>query len=291
MKAADLARDIARRAHRLKSAAFLPDETISVNGGSIECYVIHYSEKDFKTLRNDDLKQDDTLWIDKSRKLVIKTLSRMETYILTEAHGHIPIHTETTVIYPVVELDKPEPVSSFTFVVPSDAKLVAEFPNYFLTAAGHQGVDLAGKPVPEFQLKSSDGKITPLSSFRGKPVFLEFWATWCSPCVDLMPELTKLYLETASKGLVWMSVDSDEDSADAAKFISEEHIPWPNYHDGNGSLGKAFQREGIPLGVLVDADGKVTFYKSGYEISDLRAAIAKLGPEFSSVDLANPGSK
>jgi len=288
--AVDLASIMAGRAHRLKSAAFLADETISLDGKSSECYVIRYSDKDFKT-RRDDLKEEMTIWIEKSRKVVLKTTNQMEAYILTESHGHIPIHEETTAIYRVVELDQQEPASSFTFVAPSDAKLVGEFPNYFLNASRHRAGDLAGKPAPELQLKSSGGKIIQLTSFRGKPVFLEFWATWCGPCVELMPELTKLYAETANKGLVWISVDSDEDSADAAKFISDQHIPWRNYHDEDGSLGKAFQREGIPLGVLIDADGKVAFYESGYEISELRSAIAKLGPQFSTLAQSSPSSK
>lgn len=147
-------------------------------------------------------------------------------------------------------------------------------------------LELEGKPAPELRLKSEDGRITTLSSYRGKPVFIEFWATWCEPCVDLTTDLMKLYGETEGKGLVWISIDNDEDARLASKFMSSEHVPWPNYHDENGSMGEAFHREGIPLGVLIGADGKVIFCESGYEISELRAAIAKLGPQFSSA--ANP---
>lgn len=68
-----------------------------------------------------------------------------------------------------------------------------------------------------------------------------------------------------------------------AAFLSREHGSWPNFHDEDDVYGKAFHRVGIPLGVLVDAEGKITFYKSGYGIAELRAAIAKLGPEFSAV--------
>lgn len=60
---------------------------------------------------------------------------------------------------------------------------------------------------------------------------------------------------------------------DGGKFLYKsaatelgEHIPWPNYHDEDGSVGKTFHREDIPLGVLIDAGGKVMFYGSGYEI-------------------------
>lgn len=291
MMAAELFHETASRAHRLKSATFLPDETISVNGNRVECYVVHYSDQDFKTRRN-DLKEDETLWIDKSRRVVIKTLRHMETYMrIPGSQGHIPLHEETTVVYSVVALNQQEPANSFSFATPEDAKLIAEFPNPFAKGPRLEDVDLTGNPAPELRLRSADGKITTLSSLRGQPAFIEFWATWCGPCVDLMPDLTKLYAEVKGKGLVWMSVDNDEDSGDAAAFLSGEHISWPNYHDEDGSLGKAFQRRGIPLGVLIDAEGTITFYKSGYEISDLRAAIAKLGPQFSSVAAASASSK
>ena len=277
---------LAHNADSVKSAAFLPDESIPLNGKKVDCYVVHYVDDSV----DGDVRFEWTVWIDKSRKVVVKTFSHGETYVLTMAHGHIPRHMEITVTYPVVELD-PEPASLFSFVVPADAKLVPEFPNSFAKKPeSDAALDLVGMPAPELQLAASDGKLTPLSSFHGKPVFVEFWATWCGPCVDLMPALMKLYAETSDKGLVWVSIDSDEDASAVAAFLSREHVAWPNYHDQNGSFGKAFHRNGIPLGVLVDADGKITFYKTGYGITDLRAAIAKLRPEFSSVGSPNTAS-
>jgi thiol-disulfide isomerase/thioredoxin len=235
MTAAEIKDEMAGRAHRLKSATLLRDETIAVDGKSVECYVVRYSDKDFKTRRN-DLTENTTLWIEKSRMVVRKSLSRMDTYLLTGSRGLIPIREETTVVYPLVELDQSEPASSFSFIAPPDAKLVSEFPNPFGSGSQPETSDLLGKPAPELRLPSPEGKITSLSSFRGKPVFLEFWATWCAPCVDLIPELRKLYTETESKGLIWISVDDDEDADDAVKFISREKILWPNYHDADGSL-------------------------------------------------------
>jgi thiol-disulfide isomerase/thioredoxin/outer membrane lipoprotein-sorting protein len=273
-----LVTQIAHRADRLTSAAFLPDETISINGKNIECYVARYIDEPAQK----DLKFEWTVWIDKSRKVVVKTVKRGNSYVFTMARGRIPRVIETTVTYTVVGLDQPEPEGSFRFVPPAEAKLVSEFPNDF-ERSSTTVVDLTGKPAPDIQFESSDGKIIPLSSYRGKPVFMEFWATWCGPCVDLMPGLSKLYAETNSKGLVWISIDDDENGKAVAAFLAREHISWPNYHDEYNSFGKAFRRVGIPLGVLVDADGKITFYKSGYGIGDLRAAIAKLGPEFGSV--------
>jgi thiol-disulfide isomerase/thioredoxin len=288
LTATDLASNMARRALRLRSARFLPDENdlsrwqkCGMLCSSLLRPRLYYEDHSARSPGRGD-------GIEKSRKVLLKTLSRTDTYSLP---SQVPIHDDATVIYWLGESDQQEPASSSTFVAPSDAKLIAGFPHPFSKRSLIPAADLAGKSAPELQLKSAEGKITPLSSFRGKAVFIEFWATWCGPGVDLMPELTGLYQETGNKGLAWIIVDSDEDSADARKFISDEDIPWPNYHDEDGGLGKAYQREAIPLGVLIDADGKVVFYQSGYEISDLRAAIAKLGTQFGSVTAAPAPSK
>jgi len=279
MNAEQLVHIMAHRVDHLKSARLLPEETILIDGRKIACYVVYYSQDDLKTTKP-DLKEDWTLWISKENKTVVKTLSHAETYLLP---NHIPLSTETTMTYPVVQLDQQEPVETFMFVPPNDAKLVDDFPDPFKHSPATLAANLLGKPVPELSLKAADGKTLALSSLRGRPVFLEFWATWCAPCVELMPDLKKLYSETENKGMAWISVDNDDDASTALVFLSREKIPWPNYHDQDGSLGKAFQREGIPLGVLIDAEGKITFYESGYEISELRAAIAKLGPPFSTL--------
>jgi hypothetical protein len=92
-----------------------------------------------------------------------------------------------------------------------------------------------------------------------------------------MPDLKRLYSET-SASVVWLSIDNDQDPDAAAAYLSKEHVPWPNYHDEDGSLGGAFGRVGIPLAVLIDPQGNVTFYKSDYGIAELRAAMASLAP-------------
>jgi len=281
-RARHLNSEMAKLSRQLKFATLLPDETILLNGRSIDCYVIRYGPDDFRVKQPADNHVTSTIWIDKARKVVVQTREQGQTYMMVGERVHIPISQDDVTIYPFTEFDPQEPASTFKFVPPADAKLIAAFPKPSFEAE-LEASSLIGKPAPELSLKSADGKIVTLSSFRGKPVFLEFWATWCAPCVDLIPELTKLYSETANKGLVWLSIDSDEDPATAASFLAQEHVPWPNYHDGGGSLGKAFHLDGIPFGVLIDADGKITFQRSGYEIPELRNAIAKLGAQFSSV--------
>jgi thiol-disulfide isomerase/thioredoxin len=264
-----------------KSASFLPDETVVLDGRSIECRVVRFTGADFIS-RKPDYKVEETVWVDKSRSLIVKKVGRIDGYMVMDSGGHVPLFTEETTVFNVVQLDGQEPESSFNFSPPQDAKRVASFSDRFARSRPLQADEFVGKPAPEIRLKG-EGKEIPLSSYRGKPVFIEFWAIWCEPCIELMPELKKLYAETASKGLVWVSIEREEDAGDAAKFVKNEQIPWPNYHDEDGSLGKAFGLEGVPLGVLIDPEGKVTFHSVGYDISELRAAVAKIGPEFSSV--------
>ena len=269
---------VSHQADRVKSATYLPDETITVDGKSIECYVVHYVEE---PTEHNKIASGWTLWIDKTHKLLRKSLSSQKE-VLSVGGSHLPVSHETTVTYTVTELEQQEPASSFSFTAPADAKLVTDFPDS-LKNSSLVVADLTGKPAPEVQLKSPDGKVMALSTFRGKPVFIEFWATWCGPCVEMMPALVKLHSDTAEKGLAWVSIDSDKDASAVAAFLTREHGSWPNFHDEDDVYGKAFHRVGIPLGVRIDAEGKITFYKSGYGIAELRAALAKLGPEFSSV--------
>ena len=282
-------------ASRLKSAELLPDETIEVGGRKIECVKVAFKDTDLKEDKS-GLKSEETVWIARSTNLVVKRLSRSDSYIIEPISDvHIPIAIEKTTTYPVVKLDQEEPEESFVFLPPAEAKLVESFPepNFGKASdrASDKAVDFIGNPAPEISLKGDDGKTVTLSSFRGKPVFLEFWATWCAPCEDLLPGLKRLYAETATRGLVWIGIDNDEGPQSAKSYLSQEHVAWPNYHDENGSLGKAFKRKGVPLAVLVDASGNITFYKAGYEISELRAAIERLKLPADSATSAESKSK
>ena len=287
MEAKQLVMQMRMLSARLKSAIFLPDEKIVLDGRSMNCRVVRFTDADLKT-RPPDAKMEETVWVDKSRNLVVKTVDRRNSYIsIPGSNAHIPLSMEETTLFPAVELDEQEPESSFSFSPPPEARLITSFTNPFIKGPVIGASEFVGKPAPEIRLKREGKEIT-LSSYRGKPVFVEFWATWCGPCVELMPELKRLYVETSAKGLVWVSIDHDQDASTAAAYVKQQQIPWPNYHDDDVALSEAFGGGAIPLGVLIDREGKVTFYSSGYDIAELRAAIAKLGPEFSSIAAIPP---
>ena len=263
---------LAQIAGNLKSASYLPDETLIVGDKKLDCYVINISEADFKTHLPFATRRS-KLWIDKERHFIVKRTERVEPIAKSPEAPWRAFTSDALTTY-IADLNAQEPDSSFTFDPPKDAVLVTDF------AAPDQGITvLMGKLAPEIRFRGPDGKIFTLSSLQGKPVFLDFWASWCGPCNSAIPDLLKLHANTSSKGLTWIGIDNDSNPDAAEKFAKEQGIPWPNYHDLDGSMGAAFMRHTLPLGVLLNAQGKIIFYKPGYQVSELRGAIATLGPE------------
>ena len=269
-------------AEEYKSAQKLPDETITIHDVQVPCWVIKVTGRDrVKPLKPNET-YEETIWIAKSNMTIRKMVEHQHG--LKMMGQGIFESTNSTTLYPVAELNSEPADDLFTFTPPQTAKLLEKFSDPF----SQESEDLSGKPAPAITLKSPDGKEISLASLRGKPVLLDFWATWCLPCVASMPELHEIYLQTKDKGLVFLSVDEDKTAQAATDFLAQKHDPWPNFHDA-GDIKTAFQEAGLPYTVLIDAQGKIVFCKMGYSdasLSDLRAAIAKLGPEFTSVGKA-----
>ena len=123
---------------------------------------------------------------------------------------------------------------------------------------------LLGKPAPAFTLKNPSGKTVSLQQLRGKPVIVNFWATWCAPCREEMPELEQLYREYQDKGLVVLGVSVDDSSS--AKQVPEllkEGNPavgsytFPVALDQNQEVLRQYHVVGVPSSFFVDAKGTV----------------------------------
>jgi thiol-disulfide isomerase/thioredoxin len=129
-----------------------------------------------------------------------------------------------------------------------------------------------GQSLPAVSVKATDNREVSLQSFRGKPLLLDFWATWCSSCRDSIPDLQKLYAENKDKGLVLVSIDQDDEVQKAAQFWSEQKLPWPNYHL-DPALDNKLPGHGLPFFVLVDSSGKVIYSCEGFDHDGLQQAI------------------
>jgi thiol-disulfide isomerase/thioredoxin len=109
----------------------------------------------------------------------------------------------------------------------------------------------------DFKLKDLDGKEISLSSFKGKKVFLNFWATWCPPCQAEMPEIEKLYQETKTSDLVILAVDLGEDKSTAKAFIDKNKYTFKILLDTDGKLASDYNISSIPSSYFIDKDGYI----------------------------------
>jgi len=121
-----------------------------------------------------------------------------------------------------------------------------------------EGSNLQGKPAPDFELQTPDGKTVHLSDFRGKGVLLNFWATWCVPCKVEMPWFVELQKQYGSQGLQVLGIAMDDaNPEDIAKFAKELGVNYPIVI-GKEAVGDAYG--GIPFlpaTFYVGRDGKV----------------------------------
>lgn len=123
-----------------------------------------------------------------------------------------------------------------------------------------------GSAAPDFTLKDIAGKDNALSSFRGKVVLLEFWATWCPPCKASIPELLELQNKYHEKGftVIGVSLDTGSDAAaHVAQFCSANGITYPVLI-ADDNVSAAYQVMSIPTGFLISRDGTVIASYIGY---------------------------
>jgi cytochrome c biogenesis protein CcmG/thiol:disulfide interchange protein DsbE len=121
------------------------------------------------------------------------------------------------------------------------------------------GVEKGSAPAaPDFTLPRivGDGEVT-LSSFRGKAVVLNFWASWCLPCREEAPRLQAAWEQWRNKGVVVLGVDAQDFVGDARRFIDRYGLTYPNVHDGPGATLGHFGVSGFPETWFVNREGKL----------------------------------
>jgi peroxiredoxin len=136
-----------------------------------------------------------------------------------------------------------------------------------------------GDPAPAFSAPGLTGGTITLSAYRGKVVYLEFWASWCAPCAKSLPALDALRKEFAPGDFQIVAVNLDRNPAVAARFLKERPVGYPSAIDPKGSLPAAFGVEAMPTSFLIDRDGVVRHVHRGFRETDvdpLRREIQKL---------------
>jgi len=119
-----------------------------------------------------------------------------------------------------------------------------------------QPLAVVGRPAPDFALSRLDGEIVRLSDFKGKVVFLNIWATWCSPCREEMPSMEKLYQEMKGQPFEILAVSIDILGAKAvAPFMAELKLSFPALLDPQGTVRRLYGTTGVPESFIIDKNG------------------------------------
>ncbi len=114
-----------------------------------------------------------------------------------------------------------------------------------------------GNVAPEFSLNTKEGEAVSLSSFRGKYVLVDFWASWCAPCRQENPNVVKAYQAYNAKGFEVFSVSVDQDATKWEQAVKDDGLVWSQVRDTDGEVAKMYAIQSIPTTLLLDQEGKI----------------------------------
>lgn len=133
----------------------------------------------------------------------------------------------------------------------------------------------AGSPAPAFsaQRLGESGSVT-LADVRGQVVYVDFWASWCVPCVRSMPALRTLYGKYRERGFVVIGVNKDMEASARDRFLRRFPVSFPLVLDADDKVAKAFDVKSMPSGYLLDRNGVVRRVHRGFTV-ETELALAK----------------
>jgi thiol-disulfide isomerase/thioredoxin len=130
--------------------------------------------------------------------------------------------------------------------------------------------------APAFTVTTLDGSSFNLDQMKGSVVLVDFWATWCGPCMEELPQIKQIAKDFAGQPLVILSISWDEDEQKWKKFVAKNQMTWPQYRDTGHRIGNLFEVKALPGYFTIDSDGVLTaeLLGGGFDIeSRLKALV------------------
>jgi peroxiredoxin len=137
-----------------------------------------------------------------------------------------------------------------------------------------------GQAAPALEARALDGKSRlSLAAYRGRVVYLDFWASWCGPCASSLPALDALRKEFSPDDFQVLAVNVDSDPKQGRSFLSRRPVGYPSVSDPKGELPERFGVETMPTSYLIDRDGTIRYVHKGFrrgDVDELRSRIRQL---------------
>jgi len=139
-----------------------------------------------------------------------------------------------------------------------------------------EGVSMIGMEAPDFTLPDPAGNPVHLRDLRGKVIVVDFWATWCSPCRELMPHIQKMQEQLGPKGLVVLGLDVGEEAGRVAKFAKQQSYTFRLLLDAEPEVTSRYFVQSYPTTFVIDRAGRIAYRDMGSgDPGDLQAAVVK----------------
>lgn len=135
-----------------------------------------------------------------------------------------------------------------------------------------------GKLAPDFSLPGLKQDSVKLADYKGKVVYVDFWASWCGPCRKSFPWLNEMQQKYGKQGFTVIGINVDQKREDADKFLAQVPAQFTIAFDAQGNTPKAYQIKGMPSSLIIDQNGNVQSMHAGYteeKAAELEATIRK----------------
>ena len=226
---------------RLLDAQKVGTDTVTVDGHAYSCEIIDASYDYSPESKPKSHIEHKRFWIDPGALVVLRETRSMPDHPDSEWTGE---------------------VTSFTFDRPPSERILDALKRF--ASQPKDRPDWAGRAVPDLTLQLLSGPAVKLVNFHGKPLLLDFWGSYCAPCkrVTLHAQELKEHYGPSSLAVLTLTQDTAEDARAWADYY---HVTLPVLLDTDGAAFKAFDVQGVPVTILIGADGKVAHYWVGLE--------------------------
>lgn len=146
-----------------------------------------------------------------------------------------------------------------------------------LSSTSNRSPNFVGQAAMDFHATDLNGQPLSIEQFRGKVVLLDFWATWCPPCIAEMPNVKRTYTKYKNQNFEIIGISLDRSMAPLKSYIEKEGITWPQYYDSSRRVSNMYQVRSIPSTFLIDGEGIIR--DTNLRGSALESAVAQLVQE------------